>query len=73
MSEDLKDKLPTHYNSYTLMREWLLTNNGGASCIVNNTIMVLAKRKKPAANDHLEWYSHLSAIKAALQQLREAH
>ena len=49
------------------MREWLITNYGGASHIVNDTIMALAKRKKPAANDHSERYSRLSAIPAALQ------
>ena len=51
LSADLKDKLLTHSDSYALMREWLITNYGGASRIVNDTIMALARRKKPAAND----------------------
>ena len=71
LSDDLKDKLITHSDSYVLMREWLITNYGGASQIVKDTIMALARRKKPAANDHLEQYSHLSAIVAALQQLEK--
>ena len=54
LSDDLKDKLLTHSDSYALMREWLITNYGGASGIVNGTFMTLARRKKTAANDHSE-------------------
>ena len=31
VSDDLKDKLLPHSDSYALMREWLITNYGGAS------------------------------------------
>ena len=66
LSDDLQAKLMTQSDSYALMREWLISNYGGASRIVNDTIMALGKRKKPAGNDRLERYSHLSAIIAAL-------
>ena len=71
LSDDLKDKLLTRSDSYALMREWLNTNYGGASRIVSDTIMALARRKKPAANDHSDGYLHLSAINAALQRLEK--
>ena len=61
----------TKSDNYTLMREWLISNYGEASCIVNNTIMALGRRKKPAGNDRAERYSHLSAIIAALQRLEK--
>ena len=35
LSDDLKDKLLTGSYSYALMREWLITNYGGALHIVN--------------------------------------
>ena len=53
------------------MREWLISNYGGVSCIVNETIMALGRRKKPAGNDRSDKYLHLSAILAALQQLEK--
>ena len=68
LSDDLKDKLLTHFNSYELMREWLINNYGGALRIVNDTIMALARRRKPAANDRSQRHSHLSVIIAALQR-----
>ena len=54
-------------DNYALMREWLINNYGGASQILNDTVMALGKRKKPAGNDRSELYLHLSAILAALQ------
>ena len=39
LSDDLKDKLLTHSDSYAWMREWLINNFRGASQIVNDTIM----------------------------------
>ena len=69
LSDDLKDKLMTRSDNYALMREWLISNYGGASCILNNTVMALSKRKKPAGNDHSERY--LSAVLAAIQRLEK--
>ena len=53
------------------MREWLISSYGGASHILNDTVMALGKRKKPAGNDHSERYLHLSAILATLQRLEK--
>ena len=39
LSDDLQDKLMTPSDSYELMREWLISNYGETSCIVNDTIM----------------------------------
>ena len=61
----------TRSDNYSLMREWLVSNYGGASCILNNTVMALGKQKKPAGNDHSERYLHVSAILAALQCLEK--
>ena len=61
----------TRSDNYALMRKWLISNYGEASCIVNDTIMALGIRKKPAGNDWAERYSHLSAISAALQRLEK--
>ena len=69
--DDLKDKLMCCSDSYALMREWLINNYGVASCIVNDIIMALGRRKKPAVIDCLEQYSHLSTIIAALQRLEK--
>ena len=71
LSDDLQDKLMTRSDNYALMRECLISNYGGASRIVNYTIMALGRRKKPAGNDRTERYLHLSAIIAALQQLEK--
>ena len=71
LSDDLKDKLMTRSDNYALMREWLISNYGGASCILNDTVMALGKQKKPARYDCSERYLHLSAILAALQQLEK--
>ena len=57
LSDDLKYKLMTRSDNYALMREWLNSNYGGASVIVNDTVMALAKQIKPAGNDHSERYS----------------
>ena len=51
LSDDLQDKLMTRSDSYALMREWLISNYGGASHIVNDTIMALGRRKKASGTD----------------------
>ena len=61
----------TSSDNYALMREWLISNYGGASRILNDTVMALGKRKKPAGNDCSETYLHLSAVLAALQRLEK--
>ena len=53
------------------MREWLVSNYGGVSRILNNTVMALGKQKKPASNDCSDRYLHVSAILAALQRLNK--
>ena len=59
LSDDLKDKWMTRSDNYALMREWLVSNYGGAACILNDTVMALAKRKKPTANNRLDRYLHM--------------
>ena len=71
LSADLQDKLMTRSDNCKLMREWLISNYGGASRIVNDTIMALGRRMKPAGNDQAERYVHLSAITSALQHLEK--
>ena len=61
----------TRSDNYALIREWLISNYGGVSRILNDTVMALGKRKKPARNAHSERYLHLSAILAALQRLEK--
>ena len=56
LSDDLRDKSMTRSDNYALMREWLISNYEGASRIVNDTIMALGRRKKPAGNDQAERY-----------------
>ena len=71
LSDDLKDKLITRSDNYALMREWLVQNYGGASRIINDTVMALPRRKKPAGTDRADRYRHISAIKASLQRLEK--
>ena len=71
LSDDLQAKLMTRSDNYALMRDWLISNYGGASRIVNDTIMALGRRKKPAGNDRAERYLHLPAITATLQYLEK--
>ena len=71
LSDDLKDKLITRSDNYALMREWLISKYGGASCIVNDTVMTLVREKKPASNDRSERCLHLSAVLSALQRLEK--
>ena len=61
----------TRSDNYALMREWLVQNYGGAARILNDTLMALTRRKKPAANDRSDQYLHISAIIAALQRLEK--
>ena len=61
----------TRSDNYALMREWLVSSYGGASCIINDTVMALGKRKKLAPTDRSERFLHVSAILAALQQLEK--
>ena len=53
------------------MREWLVQNYGGAARIINDTVMALARRKRPVVNDRADRYLHISAIIAALQRLEK--
>ena len=71
LSNDLKDKLMTRSDNYALMREWLVSTYGGTARILNDTVMALAKRKKPASNDRSDRYLHVSAILAVLQLLEK--
>ena len=71
LSDDLKDKLITRSDNYAMMREWLVQNYGGAARIINDTVMALARRKRPAVNDWANRYLHISAIIAALQRLEK--
>ena len=71
LSDELKDKLMIRSDNHALMREWLVSNYGRAACILNDTVMALDKRKKPAANDCSDRYLHVSAILAALQRLKK--
>ena len=71
LSDDLKDKLMTRSDNYALMRKWLVSNYGRAAHILNDTVMDLGKRKKPASNDCSDRYLHVSAILAALQRLEK--
>ena len=61
----------TRSDKYALMRDWLVQNYGGAARILNDTVMALTQRKKPAANDRPDRYLHTSAIIAALQRLEK--
>ena len=70
-SDDLKGKLMTRSDNYALMREWLVSNYGGAASILNDIVMALTRRKKPTANYHSDRYMHVSAILAALQRLEK--
>ena len=59
----------TKSDSYALMRECLVQNYGGPARILNDTVMALTQRKKPAANGRSDRYSHILVILAALQRL----
>ena len=50
LSDDLKDNLMTRSDNYALMREWLVQNYSGAVQILNDTVMALTRRTKPAAS-----------------------
>ena len=49
----------------------MVQNYGGAAGILNDTVMALTRRKKPAANDCPDRYLYTSAIIAALQRLEK--
>ena len=53
------------------MREWLVQNYSGSARIINDTVMALARRKKPSVSDRPDRYLHISAIIAALQRLEK--
>ena len=61
----------TRSDNYTLMREWLIINYGGAARILNDTVMALTRRKKMPANNRSDRYLHVSAILVALQRLEK--
>ena len=54
-----------------MMREWLVQNYGGAARIINDTVMALAPKKRPAVTDRADRYLHISAIIASLQRLEK--
>ena len=54
LSDDLKDKLMTRSDNYAHMREWLVLNYVGAARILNDTVLALTRRKKPAATDRAD-------------------
>ena len=62
LSDDLKDKLMTRSDNYALMREWLVTNYGGAAQILNDNLMALNRRKKLTANDRSDRYLHSACV-----------
>ena len=61
----------TRSDNYALMREWLISNYGGASRNLNDSVMALGKQKKPASNNPSQRHLHLSAILATLQRLKK--
>ena len=71
LSDDLKNKLMIQSDNYAWMREWLVSNYGGAARILNDTVMALTRRKKPTANDRSNRYLHVSAILTKLQRLEK--
>ena len=54
-----------------MMRKWLVQNYGGAARIINDTVMALSPRKRPAVSDRPDRYLHISTIIAALQRLEK--
>ena len=51
LPDDLRDKLMTRSDNFAMMREWLVSNYGGASPIINDTVVALGKQKKPVPTD----------------------
>ena len=44
LSDDLRDKLMTRSDNYALMREWIVSNYGRASHIINDTVREISAR-----------------------------
>ena len=44
----------TRSDNYAHMREWLVLNYVGAARILNDTVLALTQRKKPAATDRAD-------------------
>ena len=51
------------------MKQWLISQYGGASRIVNDIVNALGRKSKPALNNRNEKHNYYTAITSALQRL----
>ena len=71
LSDEIKSKLIDKSDSYSEMKDWLITNYGGASRIINDILNNLSNKQKPYNSNKSLKYSYYSTIMGALQRLEK--
>ena len=72
LSEEIKSKLINKSDSYAEMKQWLISNYGGVSRIINDVISDLSRRCKPASTNSqgkFTFYAHISGAMQRLERL----
>ena len=69
LSEEIKSKLINMSDSYAEMKQWLITNYGGTSRIINDVINDLSRKNKPASTNSQGKFTFYGYISGALQRL----
>ena len=69
LSEEIKSKLINMSDSYAEMKQWLISNYGGVSRIINDVISDLSRRSKPASTNSQGKFTFYAHISGALQRL----
>ena len=72
LSEEIKSKLINKSDSYAEMKQWLNSNYGGVSRIINDVISDLSRRSKPASTNSqgkFTFYAHISGAMQRLERL----
>ena len=71
LSEEIKSKLIDKSDSYAEMKDWLITNYGGASRIINDILNNLSNKSKPHNSNKAQKYVYYSTIMGALQRIEK--
>ena len=69
LSKEIKSKLINMSDFYVEMKQWLISNYGGVSRIINDVISDLSRRSKPASTNSQGKFTFYAHISGALQRL----
>ena len=69
LSEEIKSKLISMSDSYVEMKQWLISNYGGVSRIINDVISDPSRQSKPASTNSQGKFTFYAHISGALQRL----